>query len=213
MAKEQVHINSGIQSNFGETNDAEFSKTMHPEQEIVSRRSLEETRKQKKHRNPSSKTISRPKQQIFMMDKNDDAYLDKVFLSKSCGSGPSEIKSNPSGVPNNAILGSMLFRHAHSESTMALPGERGRLSDPFETEEHCMPLQIELDLMEQHTVSSVTEDAGSFYHENFEKWNNRAHRALNNLYSTYHIASATLDPYIRGARNTTIEKNAKIFEA
>ena len=138
-----------------------------------------------------------------------------VFPSKSSGSGQSEIKSNPSGVPANAILGSMLFRNAHSESTMALPGEKGRVSDPFENDEHDVPLQLELDLMEQQTVSSVTEDAGSFYHENFEKWNNRAHRALNNLYSTYHSASANLNPYIRGARETVGQTigQKKVFEA
>ena len=87
----------------------------------------------------------------------------------------------------------MLFRHAHSESTMALPGDRGRPSDPFGSgEEREKPYEVALDMVDQETVSSITEDAGSFYHENFERWNSHAHRALNNLYSTYHSASTTL---------------------
>eukprot|EP00977_Amphora_coffeiformis_P016704 scaffold5237_cov179-Amphora_coffeaeformis.AAC.17 len=211
--KEGNDVNIDVESNLEVKNDFDISQELCPEQEIQNSHSPENAKKPTKHRNPHGKTFSRPKQQFLTMDEYDGANTKNVFQSKSYGSGPSETKSKPSGVPNNAILGSMLFRHAHSESTMALPGERGRLSDPFDTEEHCMPLQVELDLMEQETVSSVTEDAGSFYHENFEKWNNRAHRALNNLYSTYHTASATLDPYIRGARDNTVSENRKTFEA
>lgn len=140
-----------------------------------------------------------------------DEDMKIIFPTKSDLSGRSAAASNPSGIPSNAILGSMLFRHAHSESTMALPGESGRPSDPFDAEEHNMPAHLEIDKIDQETVSSVTEDAGSFYHENFERWNNRAHQALNNLYSTYHSASANLNPYIRGARDAV--KESTFFEA
>ena len=68
-----------------------------------------------------------------------------------------------------------------------------------------MATHLELDMMDQQTVSSVTEDAGSFYHENFERLNNRAHQALNNLYCTYHSASANLNPYRRGAQGAMKE--------
>jgi hypothetical protein len=112
--------------------------------------------------------------------------------SKS-SSGPAST-SNPSGIPSNAILGSMLFRRAHSESTMVLPDDKGRVSDPFDDETQEVPLQLELDFMEQQALSSVTEDAGSFYHENFEKWNNRANKALNNFYKT---ASSNMHAYKR----------------
>lgn len=141
-----------------------------------------------------------------------DEEAKNIFLAKSSSFGPSANLSNPSGVPSNAILGSMLFRHAHSESTMALPGEQGRPSDVFNVAgSDAVPDDLELDMMEQQTVSSVTEDAGSFYHENFERWNNRAHRALNNLYSTYHSASANFNPYLRGARD--VAKETTFFEA
>jgi hypothetical protein len=110
--------------------------------------------------------------------------------------------SNPSGVPNNAILGSMLFRHAHSDSTMSLEQSR----DPtlqIENDAGSVPTQVGgLDTLEVETVSSVTEDAGSFYHENFERWNNRASRAINNMYSTYQNAGAHL---MRGSRRVTRE--------
>jgi hypothetical protein len=46
--------------------------------------------------------------------------------------------------------------------------------------------------MDEQAVSSVTEDAGSFYHENFEKWNNRANQALNSFYKT---ASSNMNAY------------------
>ena len=95
---------------------------------------------------------------------------------------------------------------------MALPGEQGRPSDPFSVDgNEGMPSHLEIDMMDQQTVSSVTEDAGSFYHENFEKWNSRAHRALNNLYSTYHSASTNLNPYLRGARD--VVKETTFFDA
>ena len=159
----------------------------------------------------SERNTSKLRDQQPGRDRLNDRDVQKIFPSYSSSSGQGALSSNPSGIPSNAILGSMLFRHAHSESTMALPGEKGRPGDLFDGEDHDVPSNLSFDAMEQQTVSSVTEDAGSFYHDNVERWNNRAHRALNNLYSSYHSASAHLDPYIRGARGAAGEFG-KVFD-
>ena len=187
--------------------DDESSKKPDPSPKSCEERSFEPT--------PPSTFRTRTRDKTFQEKDLSKEQFDKdkkgIFPTKSSMSGNSAAPSNPSGVPANAILGSMLFRHAHSESTMALPGESGRPSDPFNTDEHDMLSHLDLDMMDQQTVSSVTEDAGSFYHENFESWNNRAHRALNNLYSTYHSASANLNAYRRGGQDGP--KGGPRFEA
>ena len=121
----------------------------------------------------------RPKKKKRQQDDTRDIPYSKSSTSAFSGLA----SSNPSAVPSNAILGSMLFRHAHSEGSDSIGYDIGSI-----------PPHVGVEAMEIETVSSVSvcEEAGSFYHDNFERWNNRAHQAINKLYNTYHNASTKM---------------------
>jgi hypothetical protein len=95
-------------------------------------------------------------------------------------------KALPNGGQKNAILGSMLFRKTYPGKA---PSETPAIK---ETEDHDdqdeqlpdVPPSILTDESAHSSVSSVTEEASSFYQKNFQSgWKTQAHNVLNNYHN------------------------------
>ncbi|KAL7555538.1 hypothetical protein ACA910_006126 [Epithemia clementina (nom. ined.)] len=101
--------------------------------------------------------------------------------------GEKSIHSNPSGVPLHAIAASMLFQANPTESTRTLaPPINNREEEGVEMDDGVdedlpdVPPAVHVsDSVD--AVSSITEEASSFYHKSFQLWSKTAHNALNNI--------------------------------
>ena len=102
----------------------------------------------------------------------------KETNQKNRSRGASSIKSNPSGVPTSAIAASMLFQTAHSQSSKADPQPPNSVAKDRDHAKN-VPPDVELDNLE--TVSSITEEASTFYKNNFQMWSRTATDALNKI--------------------------------
>jgi hypothetical protein len=99
-------------------------------------------------------------------------------------------RNPPVGLPNNAVLGSMLFRHTHpgkATTTTAPVLQAAEEDDADDAALAGFPPSILTAESAESAVSSVTEEASSFYQKNFQGWKAQAHNVLNN----YHKANKT----------------------
>ena len=106
-------------------------------------------------------------------------------------SAEKSIHSNPSGVPMSAIAASMLFHSNPTESTrtLAVKEVEEQLEDGVDEDLPDVPPAVHVtDSLD--AVSSITEEASSFYHKSFQLWSKTAHNALNNIQrgATFHRA-------------------------
>jgi len=92
--------------------------------------------------------------------------------------------SNPSGVPSSAIMASMLFRTTYSDSTRTLAQKGPPLLDEEEETvvEDSADVPFDVDLQDHlESVSSITEEASTFYQKSFQLWSKTASTALNSI--------------------------------
>jgi hypothetical protein len=91
-------------------------------------------------------------------------------------------KLPPTGVPVNAIFASMLFRQSNPDGEIKLKSHDDCDDDDDEEFQGDVPPSIMTDGTES-TVSSVTEEASTFYQKNFA-WNKQANNALARYHQT-----------------------------
>jgi hypothetical protein len=130
------------------------------------------------------------------------SYWEKGSVAYSAG--PQKIP--PTGVPKNAILASMLFRQTYpGKAPSKSPATKKNVDHEDEQLPADMPPSILTDESDS-TVSSVTEEASSFYQKNFESgWKYQAQNVLNN----YHKARkprSRVDPSTYSAEPYHLER-------
>ena len=123
-------------------------------------------------------------------------HKDKYDVSKSLSEGAyderddlqytestSKDAKSSSCVPENAILASMLFRQTQSnmETNISVPNKRKVKASVLLEKDHPIevPPSIHASDETESNVSSVTEDASSFYQKHFQSWKSQAHSVLN----------------------------------
>ena len=116
-------------------------------------------------------------------DSNDDAEKEKLQQPwQFLGSGEKSIQTNPSGVPTSAIAASMLFQAGPTQSSRTL-GANAKEEDADDGVDEDLPeVPPAVHVTDSiDAVSSITEEASSFYHKSFQLWSKTAHNALNNI--------------------------------
>lgn len=112
------------------------------------------------------------------------ASSDNVLTCSNSSKPPfqSPCKKVPTGVPSNAVLGSMLFRQTHPSNekpAAVIPKTHGAEKKMATVTNTSAPVITVMD-RPQSPVSSVTEEASSFYQKNFQKWDKPALSVLEN---------------------------------
>jgi hypothetical protein len=116
------------------------------------------------------------------------SYWEKGSVAYSVGPQ----KAAPTGVPKNAILASMLFRKTYPGKMPSKPPASKEIEDHEDHDEQVpdVPPSILTDESADSTVSSVTEEASSFYQKNFQSgWKTQAHNVLNNYHNARKVRS------------------------
>jgi hypothetical protein len=137
----------------------------------------------------------------YMARKSHKSSKRKPLLNAGAKVPRNPVKGDgPKGLPNNAILGSMLFRHTSPTLTK-------RFDDDDDDDEEALlpdvPPAILTAASTESTVSSVTEEATSFYQKNFEGWNKQAYDALNHF---HRMRKSDPKRYRAGGRLTSVEE-------
>jgi hypothetical protein len=126
-------------------------------------------------------------------------------------------KKPPKGVPNNAILGSMIFNQTFSTEESRSTGGWGSTKlnasededDDDDVERAGFPSKIHAtkhDGRAESTVSSVTDEASSFYQKNFDAWGKQAQNVLNHWHQAKVKESRNPNLYRADAPTNLLER-------
>jgi hypothetical protein len=144
------------------------------------------------------------------------------------GYGAATHKHPPKAVPSNAILGSMLFRQTESihssddnvnSKESVLPRKSSRMDDDNETrDERCkVPRAVDADDGDDSIVSSVTEEASSFYNKSFggnsAHWNKQAQNVLNHYNVKRTLQSRDTNSYGKVQRSQFLLNSQLAYES
>jgi hypothetical protein len=128
-------------------------------------------------------------------------------------------KRPPKGVPNNAILGSMIFNQNFSTEesrnaagawgSQALNAEDEDDDEEDDVERAGVPFKIHATKhpgRAESTVSSITDDASSFYQKNFDVWGKQAQNVLSHWHQAKIKESRNPNLYRADAPTNLLER-------